>query len=76
MSSIKMEISRYRSYTSYSEENGKLVPAVEPKEQEAKYSVSDNVVIVDLSTGLKWQIGEEKKLKSEVKQNEDTPSKK
>ena len=71
-----MEISRYRSYTSYSEENGKLVPSKEPQESEAKYSVSDNVVIVDLSTGLKWQIGEEKKLKSESEQKEDIPSSK
>lgn len=68
--------SRYRSYTSYSEENGKLVPAKEPLERDVKYIAVEKVVIVDRKTGEKWPIGEEKKLKSENEQKEDTPSKK
>ena len=32
-------ISRYRSYTSYSEENGKLVPSVEPQDISTTFKV-------------------------------------
>ena len=66
-------ISRYRSYTSYSEENGKLVPAVEPMEKDSKYNVTDKFVIVDRVSGQKWPIiTEEKKLKSETEQKQGT----
>jgi hypothetical protein len=58
------QISRYRSYTTYSEENGKLVPSIEPQEKDAKYTVIENVTIVDRVTGQVWNIGE-KKLKSD-----------
>lgn len=68
--------SRYRSYTSYSEENGKLVPAKEPLEKDVKYIAVENIVLVDRITGEKWPNDNEKKLKSEDKQKEDTPSKK
>ena len=56
---------RYRSYTTYSEENGKLVPSIEPHEKDAKYTVLENVTIVDRVTGQAWNIGE-KKLKSDA----------
>ncbi len=69
-----MEIGRYRSYTSYSEENGKLVPAIEPQEKDTKYKVVEGVSIVDRITGQKWPIiPDEKKLKSDaVKQKESS----
>lgn len=68
-----MEISRYRSYTSYSEENGKLVPAVEPMEKDSKYNVTEKLVIVDRTTGQKWPIiTEEKKLKSDSDEKKST----
>lgn len=59
---------RYRSYTTYSEENGKLVPSIEPQEKDAKYHVLDNIRIVDRVTGEAWSIGE-KKLKTETLPN-------
>ena len=66
-----MEIGRYRSYTSYSEENGKLVPSKEPLERDSKFNVVEGVSIVDRLTGQKWPIiAEEKKLKPEVKVKE------
>ncbi len=55
---------RYRSYTTYSEENGKLVPSIEPQEKDAKYTVVENVTIVDRVSGQIWNIGKEK-LKSD-----------
>jgi hypothetical protein len=55
--------SRYRSYTSYSEENGKLVPSKEPEEKDAKYTLNERLVLVDIKTGQ--ILLEEKKLKSE-----------
>ena len=60
--------SRYRSYTTYSEENGKLVPSIEPQEKDAKYHVLDNIRIVDRVTGEAWSIGE-KKLKTDTLPN-------
>jgi hypothetical protein len=59
---------RYRSYTTYSEENGILVPSIEPLEKDAKYTVLESVTIVDRTTGQVWSIGE-KKLKSEALPN-------
>lgn len=56
---------RYRSYTTYSEENGKLVPSIEPQEKDAKYTVLESIKIVDRVTGKEWNIGKEK-LKSET----------
>jgi hypothetical protein len=56
--------SRYRSYTSYSEENGKLVPSKEPEEKDAKYTLNEKLVLVDIKTGQ--ILLEEKKLKSEA----------
>ena len=68
-----MEIGRYRSYTSYSEENGKLVPAIEPQEKDVKYKVVEGVSIVDRITGQKWPIiPDEKKLKSEVEKQKES----
>jgi hypothetical protein len=55
--------SRYRSYTSYSEENGILVPSKEPEEKDAKYTLNEKLVLVDIKTGQ--ILLEEKKLKSE-----------
>ena len=55
--------SRYRSYTSYSEENGTLVPSKEPEEKDAKYTLNEKLVLVDIKTGQ--ILLEEKKLKSE-----------
>jgi hypothetical protein len=59
------QTARYRSYTTYSEENGKLVPSIEPLEKDAKYNVLENITIVDRVTGQAWNIGE-KKLKSDT----------
>lgn len=68
-----MEIGRYRSYTSYSEENGKLVPAIEPQEKDAKYKVVECVSIVDRITGQKWPIiPDEKKLKSDAEKHKES----
>lgn len=50
--------SRYRSYTTYSEENGRLVPSVEPIE----VKTTDNTL--HLSTQLAAEGNAEKKLKS------------
>jgi hypothetical protein len=57
---------RYRSYTSYSEENGKLVPSKEPLETDVKYQMSDKLVLVPLETGQKILEKYEKKLKSDA----------
>ncbi len=58
--------SRYRSYTSYSEENGRLVPSKEPEEKDTKYTLNDKLVLVDIKTGKVLLEEYEKKLKSEV----------
>jgi hypothetical protein len=58
--------SRYRSYTSYSEENGRLVPSKEPEEKDAKYTLNEKLVLVDIKTGKVLLEEYEKKLKSEV----------
>jgi hypothetical protein len=68
-----MEVfSRYRSYTSYSEENGNLIPAKEPEEKDIKYKLEDNLVLVPLEQGKKILEEYEKKLKSEVGKKETT----
>lgn len=68
-----MEVfSRYRSYTSYSEENGKLIPAIEPEEKDIKYKLEDNLVLVPLEQGKKMLEEYEKKLKSEAGKKETT----
>jgi hypothetical protein len=63
---------RYRSYTSYSEENGKLVPSKEPDEKDAKFKMSDKLVLVPLEAGKKMLEEYEKKLKSGTEQKETT----
>lgn len=63
---------RYRSYTSYSEENGKLIPSKEPFEKDVKFALTDKLVLVPLETGKKMLDEYEKKLKSESEQNELT----
>jgi hypothetical protein len=62
--------SRYRSYTSYSEENGRLIPAIEPQEKDVKFELSDKLVLVDIKTGKKILEEYEKKLKSEADKKE------
>jgi hypothetical protein len=56
-------ISRSRSYTSYSEENGKLIPSKEPFEKDVHFKLTDTLVLVQLDNG---------KLKSTSKQKEVT----
>jgi hypothetical protein len=63
---------RYRSYTSYSEENGKLVPSKEPLEKDVKFVVTDKLVLVPLEAGKKMLDEYEKKLKSESDIKEST----
>jgi hypothetical protein len=63
---------RYRSYTSYSEENGKLIPAKEPEEKDVKYHVNEKLVLVDVKTGRILLEQYEKKLKSEADKKEAT----
>lgn len=58
--------SRYRSYTSYSEENGKLVPCKEPEVSEVKFPVNEKLVLVDVKTGKILLEEYEKKLKLEA----------
>jgi hypothetical protein len=65
---------RYRSYTSYSEENGKLIPAKEPEEKDVKYQLDDKLVLVDIKTGKMLLEEYEKKLKSEADKKETTIS--
>jgi hypothetical protein len=70
-----MEVfSRYRSYTSYSEENGKLIPAKEPEENIVKVVLNDNLVLVPLEQGKKILEEYEKKLKSEAPKEIVKPS--
>jgi hypothetical protein len=63
---------RYRSYTSYSEENGKLVPSKEPLENDVKYQMNDKLVLVPLEAGKIMLKEYEKKLKSETEQKESS----
>ena len=63
---------RYRSYTSYSEENGKLIPAKEPEEKDVKYQLDDKLVLVDIKTGKMLLEEYEKKLKSDADKKEST----
>jgi len=42
---------RYRSYTSYSEENGILVPSKEPLEKDVK--LTDNLIVISLEATIK-----------------------
>lgn len=57
------KIGRYRSYTAYSEENGKLVPSIEPQEKNVKCNVLENVTIIYRVTNEIINI-EKEKLKS------------
>lgn len=66
--------SRYRSYTSYSEENGKLIPAKEPEEKDVKFILDDKLVLVELEKGKKILEDYEKKLKSEADKKENVQS--
>ena len=63
---------RYRSYTSYSEENGKLIPAKEPEEKEIKYKLDEKLVLVDVKTGKILLEEYEKKLKLEADKKESS----
>ncbi len=65
---------RYRSYTSYSEENGRLIPSKEPYEKDAKFELSDKLVLVPIESGKKILEEYEKKLKSETDKKESTNS--
>lgn len=68
-----MEVfSRYRSYTSYSEENGNLIPAKEPEEKDVKFILNDKLVLVELEKGKKILEGYEKKLKSGVDKQKES----
>ena len=60
------DVYRYRSYTTYSEENGKLVPSIEPRE------VIESVKLVDIVTGKEWSSGKEK-LKTDTLPNNVEP---
>jgi len=57
------KIGRYRSYTAYSEENGKLVPSIEPQEKNVKCNVLESVTIIYSVTDEIINI-EKEKLKS------------
>jgi hypothetical protein len=60
---------RYRSYTSYSEENGKLIPSKEPEEKDVKFKMTDKLVLVPLEAGKKILDDYEKKLKYDADKN-------
>jgi hypothetical protein len=60
---------RYRSYTTYSEENGKLVPSIEPQQKDAKYHMTDRLCLVDRVTEKTVGLEGEKKLKTEALPN-------
>jgi hypothetical protein len=66
---------RYRSYTSYSEENGKLVPSKEPLETDIKFEMNEKLVLVPIEEGKKILEDYEKKLKSEADKKESSPAK-
>lgn len=63
---------RYRSYTSYSEENGKLIPSKEPLDKDVKLIMTDKLVLVPIEAGKKMLEEYEKKLKSDTEQKEST----
>lgn len=63
---------RHRSYTTYSEENGKLIPSKEPLEKDVKIKLSDNLVLVPLEEGKKMLDEYAKKLKSDADKKEAT----
>lgn len=61
---------RYRGYTSYSEENGKLVPSIEPFEKDVKYQITEEEIKKSIA---KAAADQEKKLKSsEIKKERPT----
>ena len=64
---------RYRSYTSYSEENGKLIPAIEPQEKDVKFYINDKLLLVDRLTGTVIGLEGEKKLKIDMLPNITKP---
>lgn len=57
------KVARYRSYTTYSEENGQLVPSIEPQEKNVKCKILENMTIVYRVTDEVMNI-EKEKLKS------------
>jgi hypothetical protein len=63
---------RHRSYTSYSEENGKLIPSKEPEEKDVIYKLDDKLILVDIKTGKIILEEYEKKLKSEADKKESS----
>ena len=66
------KIGRYRSYTAYSEENGKLVPSIEPQEKNVKCNVLESVTIIYSVTDEIINI-EKEKLKSSTLLNIGKP---
>jgi hypothetical protein len=63
--------SRHRSYTSYSEENGKLVPSIEPQEKDVKVKgIEDTNTVITINVVKKDDIKE--KLKT-LSANEKLP---
>lgn len=63
---------RYRGYTSYSEENGKLVPSIEPFEKDVKYQITEEEIKKSIARAAAEQ---EKKLKpsEDIKKRATTP---
>jgi hypothetical protein len=64
---------RYRSYTSYSEENGKLIPSKEPLEVDIKFEMNEKLVLVKGNETILEDV--EKKLKPEVDKKESSAAK-
>jgi hypothetical protein len=64
---------RYRSYTSYSEENGKLIPSKEPLETDIKFEMNEKLVLVKGNETILEDV--EKKLKPEVDKKESSAAK-
>jgi hypothetical protein len=60
---------RYRSYTTYSEENGKLVPSIEPYEKDARFNMNDKLILVDRISGHVYATEGKEKLKTETLPN-------
>ena len=54
------KVARYRSYTTYSEENGQLVPSIEPQEKNVKCKILENMTIVYRATDEVMNMEKEK----------------
>ena len=66
------KVARYRSYTTYSEENGQLVPSIEPQEKNVKCKILENMTIVYRATDEVMNM-EKEKLKSGILLNIGKP---